>query len=138
MEATAPGTRTPELSPLTDIADQTHGQVGDGTPALELLGPPARGADTSQNGVDIQAPVPTCHQDGMISLVEELCRLARDLRRRVNTNEVLPALAALSALGPLHGMLTQQMAARLMAETTEKPAPPAEVDVQHLPPAGYL
>ena len=51
---------------------------------------------------------------------------------------LLPALTALSALAPLHELLTQQMAARLITESTVAPTPPQPIETSGTSPAGYL
>jgi hypothetical protein len=79
-----------------------------------------------------------CHHEALVNLAGEVYRLARELRRRVNAGEMLPALAALSALGPIHEMLTQQYATRLMIESTAIAAPPSTNEIPGISPAGYL
>ncbi len=105
-------------------------------PELAAASPPAPGGTPS--GSVVQAEVALFHHAATAAMADELCRLARDVRRRVKARELLPALTALTALGPLHEMLVQQFVTRLMTESAAPPNPPSQVEANGISPFGYL
>ena len=56
-------------------------------------------------------------REAIEGMADELCRLAKEFKRRVAARKLLPALASLSAVGPLHELLNQQLGSSLMAES---------------------
>ncbi len=138
MGTTTTGHQLPDLSPVVEVASLADGPIGVGGSGPHLPDQHAGGLETSPNGSEHENPVPMCHYEALVNLAGEVYRLARELKRRVNADEMLPALAALSALGPLHEMLTQQYATRLMVESTAIAAPPATSEIPGVSPAGYL
>ncbi len=138
MGTTTTGHQLPDLSPVAEVASLTDGPIGAGGSGHQLPDQHAGGLETSPNSFDHENPVPMCHHEALVNLAGEVYRLARELKRRVNADEMLPVLATLSALGPLHEMLTQQYATQLMVESTTVAAPPPTYEIPGISPAGYL
>ena len=83
----------------------------------------ANGANAnSENAPEIQFEQPMLHQAALAAMADEVTRLAREFRRRVNNQELLPILSTGSALGQILEILNQQFATRLWAEGAAPPA----------------
>jgi hypothetical protein len=126
------------LAPVADIVDEQNGPVSDGLPNPGFSTPSSEAASELQAQMTTPNNVPLFHQEALIEMAMEVYRLAREFRRRVNAEDLLPALTTLSALAPLHELLTQQMAARLMTESTVTPTPHQQIETSGTSPAGYL
>lgn len=138
MSRKRPIANSPCLAPLADIADDQDNPVSDGlsNPGFSTPSPEAPGDLQAQMATPGDTPL--FHQEALVGMAAEVHRLAREFRRRVNAGDLLPALTALSALAPLHELLTQQMAARLITESTVAPTPPQPIETSGTSPAGYL
>ena len=99
--------------------------------------------ENGQHDENGQVVPPMLHQAALTAMADEVTRLSREFRRRINAQELLPALAAITALGPLLEMLGQQCAGRLWTEGVNPPVvngmggEPEEVEVATVFP-GYL
>ena len=98
--------------------------------------------DTAETGPDLQAIHEIFYHDQAVAeMCDELCRLAREIRRQVREGRPLPALGALTAVAPLQRLLSGQLQTRLVRESTELHAgqgkPSTETDPQNMYP-GYL
>ena len=83
----------------------------------------ANGANAPEvDAPKIQFEQPMLHQAALVAMADEVTRLAREFRRRVNNHELLPILSTGSALGQILEILNQQFATRLWAEGAAPPA----------------
>ncbi len=131
----------PSLAPTADLQIDAF---GDGIANSEFCTAPQLTPEEMPVDATTQSDVPLFHHTATVSMADELCRLAREFKRRVSARELLPALTALSALGPLHEILIQQFVTRLMTESVTAPKTPPTVDappmveIHGISPSGYL
>ena len=98
--------------------------------------------DLAETGSELRAiPEIFCHDQAVAEMCDELCRLAREIRRQVRDGRHLPALGALTAVAPLQHLLTGQLQTRLMRGSIELDVGPGmpsmAPDPQNMYP-GYL
>ena len=98
--------------------------------------------DIAETGSGLRAiPEIFCHDQAVAEMCDELCRLAREIRRQVREGRPLPALGALTAVAPLQRLLSGQLQTRLVRESIELHAeqgmPSTATDPQNMYP-GYL
>ena len=76
--------------------------------------------DIAETGSELRAvPEIFCHDQAVAEMCNELCRLAREIRKQVREGRPLPALGALTAVTPLQRLLTGQLRTRLMRGSIE-------------------
>ena len=112
------------LSPAPDVVDLVDVEPTPHNPLLptRLSGEGDNGASNALAGTPDQLFRP----EAIEAMADELCRLAREFKQRVGAQRLLPALGSLSAMGPLHGLLGEQLGSRLMVESTAVVAPEEE------------
>ena len=98
--------------------------------------------DPVETGPDLRAIHEIFYHDQAVAeMCDELCRLAREIRRQVRDGRHLPALGALTAVAPLQQLLTGQLQTRLMRGSIELDVGPGmpsmATDPQNMYP-GYL
>jgi hypothetical protein len=62
----------------------------------------------------VEAPSLHFRDEALTAMCDELCRVARSIRRQVRDGNVLAALGSLAAVEPLHSLLSGELAARLL------------------------
>ena len=124
MEKNRISSLTPRLSPAPDVVDLVDVEPTPHNPLLptRLSGEGDNGASNALAGTPDQLFRP----EAIEAMADELCRLAREFKQRVGAQRLLPALGSLSAMGPLHGLLGEQLGSRLMVESTAVVAPEEE------------
>ena len=105
----------PRLSSVPDIAEGSITTTGPGNPQ-PAIGPPDGGIEEGK-ALRLEMLGPMCRPEAIEGMADELCRFAKEFKRRVAARKLLPALASLSAVGPLHELLNQQLGSSLMAES---------------------
>ena len=134
MEKNRISSLAPRLSSAPDVVDLVDVEPTPHNPLLptRLSGEGDNGASNALAGTPGQLFRP----EAIEAMADELCRLAREFKQRVGAQRLLPALGSLSAMGPLHGLLGEQLGSRLMVESTAVVAPEEEGEPGDLP--GYL
>ena len=137
MEKNRISSLAPRLSPAPDVVDLVDVEP---TPHNPLLPTRLSGEGDNEAGNALAGtPDQMFRPEAIEAMAGELCRLAREFKQRIGARRLLPALGSLSAMGPLHGLLGEQLGSRLMVESVAGVAPKEEDEVgEPADPPGYL
>ncbi len=124
MEKNRISSFAPRLSPAPDVVDLVDFEPTSHNPQLATRRPVE--GDNGASNVRAGEPGQLLCPEAIEAMADELCRLAREFKQRVGAQRLLPALGSLSAMGPLHGLLSEQLGSQLVVESVRVVAPEEE------------